>query len=695
MDHRFQTQVLRNDEEASLMVMTWNCGGRQPTREMDDMKGVLKKYLSEDPALIVFGLQEVCELNFNSFIRASARKQQYQKWEKFLSEAVNHYGEYTLISRRTELMGLQMVVFAKPSLVSSISFKAASYVMCGGGGFVGNKGGVGWRMNINQTSIAFCCVHLAAGHGSKAAEMRVLDAQNVENMEFEYRMRRWNLSDHDIVIFFGDTNSRLMVDQVEAQEIMDEFNTSLHHCNVNQIVMDWLPHDEFLQLQTEGAILQGFYEAPILFPPTYKHVVGSDGFDAAGMTASGKIRVPGWTDRVFYKCPTNRPNRTDFMIDSYAWEPQLKVSDHRPVVFTARFTTMNVCRPIILQDTLVPLLTESPTRTYLYPFRALKVMVRWRLSTKVLLGYFFFACWLVSACVVALISCSNNDHHRPCSFTQFYDILCSEAFSIFEKHEDTGCVKQILFFPATQLFESMLIYGFVAQIVFVLVKESLFNRTIHALGSEAIATHVDSIIKQTNAMSCKDRVGVFVRRASVEFIFGTVNLIWGNLWFLVFAVLSIQISITIGGPPRCKKDLEGYNTMHYYDSERCRVSHWDDAPDMAQEDWLWRRLFVIFSLVPWILVNGIYCGFLSIVTLASFFNNSISPCEVLSTFWRVKGGFFPFGISAAIISTIPGINLIAPMSNAVAVALWVIDVDRMLQAPRTLHSQIASSSTRK
>eukprot|EP00397_Hematodinium_sp_SG-2012_P014274 GEMP01014506.1.p1 GENE.GEMP01014506.1~~GEMP01014506.1.p1 ORF type:complete len:749 (+),score=132.86 GEMP01014506.1:261-2507(+) len=679
---RYQTEVLISEEEVSLMVMTWNCGGRQPDR-VDIMKSVLQKHLVDNTGILVFGLQEVCELNFNSFIRSSARKQMYKKWEKFLTEAVTHFGDYCVVSQNVELMGLQMVVFATPSLVPSLSFRAAAYVMCGGGGFVGNKGGVGWRMNINQTSIAFCCVHLAAGHGSKAAEMRVLDARNVENMEFEYRMRRWSLSDHDVVIFLGDTNSRLMVNQVEAQEIMDELNTSLHHSDVDQIVRDWLPHDEFLLLKTEGAILQHFHEAPIRFPPTYKHVVGSDGFDAAGMTASGKIRVPGWTDRVFYKCPNNRSRGCNFVVDSYAWEPQLKLSDHRPVVLTARFSTVRIARPLILRYALVPLLTESPTRTYMYPFRAIGVIFGWRLSTNVLLGYAFVTCWVVSVCLVVVLSCSF-DRDGQCAFTQFYDFFCTNFFSFVEPAGDAICMRQILFFRGAMFFESILIYGFISQICLAVVKESLFNRTIHALGSEVIATHVDSVLKEMQAKSWCASACFFLRRASIEFAFGLLHLVWCNAWLLLFSWLSIQITIAMGGPPHCRKELQGYKTLGFYDPARCYIKHWDEAPAIVRSDWAWRQSFTALSFIPWIFLNGVYCGFLPIIQMSSFFQDSLSIRGILCTFWRVKWGFFPFGLAAALVSSVPIVNLVAPMSNAVAVALWVIDVERMLQAPRML-----------
>ena len=63
-------------------------------------------------------------------------------------------------------------------------------------------------------------------------------------------------------------------------------------------------------------------EHEILFKPTYKLDKQQDTYDS-----SSKRRIPGWTDRIFYKSKTS----TRVTCLSYNAEFDLKTSDHRPV----------------------------------------------------------------------------------------------------------------------------------------------------------------------------------------------------------------------------------------------------------------------------------------------------------------------------------------------------------------------------
>merc|ERR1712096_392714 len=63
-----------------------------------------------------------------------------------------------------------------------------------------------------------------------------------------------------------------------------------------------------------------FQEMPIEFPPTYKYDPGTDTYDSGK-----KRRVPVWTDRVLWRGEAVTPRTYDAV-------PDLKVSDHRPVV---------------------------------------------------------------------------------------------------------------------------------------------------------------------------------------------------------------------------------------------------------------------------------------------------------------------------------------------------------------------------
>lgn len=88
------------------------------------------------------------------------------------------------------------------------------------------------------------------------------------------------------------------------------------------------------QLTTERLqehAFEGFEEAELTFPPTYKYDLFSDEWDT-----SDKARCPAWTDRVLVRS-------SDFVIEHYGRNETLKNSDHRPVLAL-------ICTRIISED---------------------------------------------------------------------------------------------------------------------------------------------------------------------------------------------------------------------------------------------------------------------------------------------------------------------------------------------------------
>lgn len=61
----------------------------------------------------------------------------------------------------------------------------------------------------------------------------------------------------------------------------------------------------------------GFKEAPISFPPTYKHRIGESIYNLS--------RTPSWTDRILYKPES-------VIVSNYTSILEPTISDHRPVV---------------------------------------------------------------------------------------------------------------------------------------------------------------------------------------------------------------------------------------------------------------------------------------------------------------------------------------------------------------------------
>ncbi|PKI66946.1 hypothetical protein CRG98_012709 [Punica granatum] len=137
-------------------------------------------------------------------------------------------------------------------------------------------------MTFSKPSNSFSAV--AAGASSAVQMIRganVIGAQSVEGLP--------ELSEADMVIFFGDFNYRL--DGISYDEARDF---------ISQRCFDWLREKDQLRGEMEaGNVFQGMREAIIKFPPTYKferHLAGLAGYDSGE-----KKRIPAWCDRILYR----------------------------------------------------------------------------------------------------------------------------------------------------------------------------------------------------------------------------------------------------------------------------------------------------------------------------------------------------------------------------------------------------------
>lgn len=72
------------------------------------------------------------------------------------------------------------------------------------------------------------------------------------------------------------------------------------------------------------ALVQGFEEAPIHFPPTYKFDPNTEHYDT-----SSKLRIPSWTDRILWKVNPAAGMHRAVEVLHYGSVPEIKVSDHR------------------------------------------------------------------------------------------------------------------------------------------------------------------------------------------------------------------------------------------------------------------------------------------------------------------------------------------------------------------------------
>ncbi|KAK2416702.1 Endonuclease/exonuclease/phosphatase family protein [Trifolium repens] len=301
-----------------ILIGTWNVG--QGRASQDSLLSWLGSVVS-DVGIVVVGLQEV-EMGAG-FLAMSAAKETVglegsamgQWWLDTIGNALEEGKAFERMGSR-QLAGLLISLWVRKNLRKHVGDIDAGAVPCGFGRAIGNKGGVGLRIRVYDRIMCFVNCHLAAhleavnrrnadfdhiyrnmvfsrssnllntaaGVSTSAHMLRGTNAMGVSSEEAKHE-----LSDADMVVFFGDFNYRLFgISYDEARDF------------VSQRCFDWLREKDQLRAEMKaGKVFQGMREAIIKFPPTYKferHQAGLGGYDSGE-----KKRIPAWCDRIIYR----------------------------------------------------------------------------------------------------------------------------------------------------------------------------------------------------------------------------------------------------------------------------------------------------------------------------------------------------------------------------------------------------------
>ncbi|KAJ8509152.1 hypothetical protein ONZ45_g8648 [Pleurotus djamor] len=178
-------------------------------------------------------------------------------------------GPYSMLIKQ-RLMGLYLSVYVHRDVRSLVKGASKSYVKAGLiGGRVGNKGGVGISLNIAGATILFLNAHLAAHEGKvnhRLANLAKIKAElSVEDFLAQDDPRTFSedLTDKfDYTFIFGDLNFRLDISRLHADWLIS-----------HQDYTNALEFDQLRKLLKEKQYFQGFTEALINFPPTFKYDV--------------------------------------------------------------------------------------------------------------------------------------------------------------------------------------------------------------------------------------------------------------------------------------------------------------------------------------------------------------------------------------------------------------------------------------
>lgn len=286
----------------TIFCGTWNVNGQNPPV-------TLKQWLErvpDPPDIYVIGFQEL-DLSNQAYVFSDSRKE--EQWKNAVRKSLPVKGKYRKV-KLIRMVGIMMLVYVKESLVPDVppSLVDADTVATGIMGIMGNKGGVGVRMTLHNTSLCFINTHLAAHQ--EEYERRNQDYRDVESkMRFKNFAPPLTISEHDQVFWIGDLNYRINgLDIDKVKTMIDKMKYP-----------DLLCYDQLHQQLGRSDVFKGYKEGVIGFRPTYKYDTGTNEWDS-----SEKSRIPAWCDRILYK-------GAGIEQVHYISHPDLMISDHKPV----------------------------------------------------------------------------------------------------------------------------------------------------------------------------------------------------------------------------------------------------------------------------------------------------------------------------------------------------------------------------
>ena len=306
-----------NSNKIKIMCVTWNIAGIPHDIDYNITKLFTENifyYKNEPPDIIVVGIQEIIKLSITSILSIVSNQDNVIAWTNniinTINKVFNNVDYYQL--KILDLVGIYLLVLVKKSLRKNISLIDSNITKTGVYGTMGNKGFVTLTLKCFDSIISFGSGHFEAGQSKN--EDRINTLVQLLNKNVNLGGIEMTFKDIDFWIILGDLNFRIDLSYEDAITLIKEKKYdvlySLDQFNSNKQINSFLK--EYIK------------EKEINFEPTYKYVKGSNEY----AYDEDKIRVPAWTDRIFY-CK----NKNIKML-TYDTIKSIRYSDHRPVVGT-------------------------------------------------------------------------------------------------------------------------------------------------------------------------------------------------------------------------------------------------------------------------------------------------------------------------------------------------------------------------
>ena len=306
-------------KKLKILCITWNIGGLP--YDYYDISNLFKEnnfFLeNKSPDIIIISIQEIVKLNIKNIIspNSSTNQENILSWKQLLKiniETIYSQENYhELIS--LNLVGIFIFILIKIDLKNNILLLDHNITKRGMYGTLGNKGFFAISIQCYNKIISIGTGHFEAGKEKNDQRINTLiqllnkpiNIQEDELITFK---------DSDYWIILGDLNFRIELSYEDAISFIKDKSYDILYAM-----------DQFNSSREKNDFLKNnVYEKTINFDPTYKYEKNSDNY----AYDENKIRVPGWTDRIFFN------NKEGIKMINYDCIKSLKFSDHRPVVGT-------------------------------------------------------------------------------------------------------------------------------------------------------------------------------------------------------------------------------------------------------------------------------------------------------------------------------------------------------------------------
>ena len=278
-------------------------------------------YKNEPPDIIVIGIQEIIKLSITSILSIVSNQENVINWTNNIMNTINLVFKNTdyFQLKCLDLVGIYLIVIVKKSLRKNISLLDYNITKTGVYGTLGNKGFFTLTLKCFDNLISFGSGHFEAGQSKN--EDRIDTLIQLLNKNINIDDIGYSFKDIDFWIILGDLNFRIDLTYEDAITLIKQKKYDILYSL-----------DQFCSSKENNEFLKAYIkEKEINFEPTYKYVKGSNEY----AYDEDKIRVPAWTDRIFY-CK----NKNIKML-TYDTIKSIRYSDHRPVVGTFLINCVN------------------------------------------------------------------------------------------------------------------------------------------------------------------------------------------------------------------------------------------------------------------------------------------------------------------------------------------------------------------